>query len=52
MAQNFLPKRVTNLFLVSVVAIAIYLAKAADLRAFPADYANFNLFYMMKLAFC
>jgi len=32
MAQNFLPKRVTNLFLVSVVAIAIYLAKAADLK--------------------
>ncbi|XP_062176078.1 dirigent protein 1-like [Alnus glutinosa] len=30
MAQNFLPKRVTSLFLVLVVATAIYLAKAAD----------------------
>jgi len=24
----------------------------ALLRAFPAGYVNFNLFYMIKLAFC
>jgi hypothetical protein len=32
MAQKFRPKRVTNLFLVLVLATAIYLAKATNLK--------------------
>jgi hypothetical protein len=40
MAQNFLPKRLPNLFLVLALATAIYSAKATDLKE-----TNLSLFF-------